>query len=51
MHGSGISKNDKSVYDIEIQGIKKQWNLVRREGSSENAINEIGCIHSIQGMT
>lgn len=45
-----ISKNDKSVYDIEIQGIKKQWNHCT-EGwvHSENAINEIGCIHSIQG--
>ena len=21
-----ISKNDKKVYDIEIQGVKKQWN-------------------------
>ena len=44
------SKNDKDVYDIEIQGIKKQWNHCT-EGwvHSENAINEVGCIHSTQG--
>lgn len=47
-----ISKNDKTVYDIEIQEIKKQWHHCT-EGwvHSENAINEVGCIHSIQGYT
>lgn len=45
-----ISKNDKTVYDIEIQGIKKQWNHCT-EGwvHSSEAINEVGCIHSTQG--
>ena len=45
-----ISKNDKTKYDIEIQGIKKQWNYVT-EGwvHSEGAIDQIGCIHSTQG--
>lgn len=44
------SKKDKSSYDIEIQGIKKQWNHCT-EGwvLSEGAIDEVGCIHSIQG--
>lgn len=44
------SKNDKTVYDIEIQGIKKQWNHCT-EGwvHSDGAINEVGCIHSTQG--
>ena len=44
------SKNDKSKYDIEIEGIKKRWNHCT-EGwvHSEEAINEVGCIHSIQG--
>lgn len=44
------SKKDKSKYDIDIDGIKKQWNHCT-EGwvHSENAINEIGCIHSTQG--
>ena len=45
-----VSKNDKSLYDIEIQEIKKQWNHCT-EGwvHSEEAIHEVGCIHSIQG--
>lgn len=44
------SKKDKSLYDIEIEGIKKQWNHCT-EGwvHSQNAINEVGCIHSTQG--
>lgn len=44
------SKKDKSVYDIEIEGIRKQWNHCT-EGwvHSEEAINEVGCIHSTQG--
>ena len=38
------------MYDIEIQGIKKQWNHCT-EGwvLSEGAIDEVGCIHSVQG--
>ena len=45
-----ISKKDKALYDIDIQGLKKQWNHCT-EGwvHSENAINEVGCIHSTQG--
>ena len=44
------SKNDKSAYDIEIQGVKKQWNHCT-EGwvHSKEAIDEVGCIHSTQG--
>ena len=50
MHGTGLVKKKKTVYDIEIQEIRKQWNH-STEGwvHSENAINEVGCIHSIQG--
>lgn len=45
-----VSKNDKSLYDIEIQGIRKQWNHCT-EGwvHSDQAIDEVGCIHSTQG--
>ena len=45
-----VSKNDKSRYDIEIQGIRKQWNHCT-EGwiHSDRAIYEVGCIHSTQG--
>ena len=45
-----VSKKNKDLYDIEIQGIKKQWNHCT-EGwvLSEEAIDEVGCIHSVQG--
>lgn len=45
-----ISKKDKTLKDIEIQGIKRMWNHCT-EGwvHTEQAIDEIGCIHSIQG--
>ena len=45
-----VSKNDKSAYDIEIQGVRKQWNHCT-EGwvHSKEAIEEVGCIHSTQG--
>lgn len=44
------SKKDKTKYDIEIEGVKKQWNHCT-EGwlHSEQAIDEVGCIHSTQG--
>ena len=45
------SKNNKTQYDIEIEGIKKQWNY-RLENwvLSEGAENQVGCIHTIQGF-
>lgn len=44
------SKCDKNLIDIEIDGVKKQWNSTLENWvHSENAINEIGCIHSSQG--
>lgn len=45
-----ISKEDKTQKDIEIQGIKRMWNH-KTEGwvHTEQAIDEVGCIHSIQG--
>lgn len=44
------SKKDKTKYDIEIEGVKKHWNHCT-EGwlHSEQAIDEVGCIHSTQG--
>lgn len=45
-----VSKKDKSTYDIEIQGIKKRWNHCTEDWvRSDEAINEVGCIHSVQG--
>lgn len=45
-----ISKNDRSKKDIEIQGVKRKWNHCT-EGwvHTGEAIDEVGCIHSIQG--
>ncbi len=45
-----ISKKDTSQFDIEIQGIRRKWNHCT-EGwvHTSEAIDEIGCIHSIQG--
>lgn len=44
------SKNDKTKKDIEIQGIERMWNHCT-EGwvHTPEAIDEVGCIHSIQG--
>lgn len=37
-------------YDIEINGFKGVWNSVAVDWvNSPNAINEVGCIHTIQG--
>lgn len=45
-----ISKKNREQRDIEIQGIKRMWNHCT-EGwvHTPEAINEVGCIHSIQG--
>lgn len=44
-----ISKNDKSLYDIVIEDFWLQWNSVSDDFiNSENAINEVGCIHTTQ---
>lgn len=45
-----ISKNDNSLKDIEIQDVKRMWNHCT-EGwvHTQEAIDEVGCIHSIQG--
>jgi len=44
------SKKDKSKYDILLDGVSKQWNY-ETEGwvHMEGAIDQVGCIHSIQG--
>ena len=44
------SKKDQTLKDIEIQGIQRKWNHCT-EGwvHTEQAVDEVGCIHSIQG--
>lgn len=44
------SKKDSSKHDIEIEEVKLNWNSVNQNWVySENAINEVGCIHTVQG--
>ncbi|MFH1193041.1 MAG: DNA/RNA helicase domain-containing protein [Candidatus Jorgensenbacteria bacterium] len=45
-----ISRNKPDVFDIEIEGTKLRWNSTTANWvNSENAINEVGCIHTVQG--
>jgi len=44
------SKKDANKHDIEIDNIKLKWNSVNHNWVySKNAINEVGCIHTVQG--
>lgn len=44
------SKEDKTAIDIEIEGLKFQWNQTDKDWiNSPNAFKEIGCIHTTQG--
>jgi DUF2075 family protein len=47
------SKNDPSQHDITIGDFKMRWNLAK-DGSlwivSEKSVNEVGCIHTCQGL-
>ncbi|MFP4111502.1 MAG: DNA/RNA helicase domain-containing protein [Candidatus Woesearchaeota archaeon] len=45
-----ISKKKKNEYDIEIENIKLQWNTSLIDWINKpESVNEIGCIHTIQG--
>lgn len=45
-----ISKKDKNLYDIEIEGTKLQWNNVHIDWiNSADPKVEVGCIHTTQG--
>lgn len=45
-----ISKNNPDKHDIEIDNVKLKWNSVNHNWVySPNAINEVGCIHTVQG--
>jgi uncharacterized protein len=45
-----LSKEDKAAIDIEIDGLKFQWNQTDKDWiNSPNAFKEIGCIHTTQG--
>lgn len=41
---------NENLYDISIEDLKLVWNTTDKDWvNSKNAINEIGCIHTIQG--
>ncbi|WP_169714753.1 DNA/RNA helicase domain-containing protein [Spirochaeta cellobiosiphila] len=45
-----ISKDDPNLYDIEIESTKLRWNATTEDWiNTPNSINEIGCIHTVQG--
>jgi DUF2075 family protein len=45
-----ISKHNKFAYDIEIDGAQFRWNSTNTDWiNSEHAIDEVGCIHTVQG--
>lgn len=50
------SKSNADLYDIEIDSFKRKWNLLKYpNGSSsswliQDSFDEIGCIHSSQGL-
>ena len=44
------SKNDKSLYDIELDGVRLKWNTTVVDWvNSPEAVREVGSIHTIQG--
>ncbi len=45
-----ISNKNKQAFDIKIDNIELKWNSVSIDWvNSENAVNEVGCIHTTQG--
>ncbi len=44
------SNKDPNVFDIEIDNVQLKWNGTSNDWiNSENAIDEVGCIHTTQG--
>ena len=45
-----VSRDNENTPDIVIGDIKLFWNSINKDWvNSKNAINEVGCIHTIQG--
>ncbi|MCR5214530.1 MAG: DUF2075 domain-containing protein [Eubacterium sp.] len=45
-----LSMNDKSRIDIVLDGFVAQWNKSKAFAVDPNSIDEVGCIHTSQGM-
>jgi len=45
-----VSRGNPNATDIDIDGLKLKWNNTTTNWvNSRNAINEVGCIHTVQG--
>lgn len=45
-----ISKDDPKLFDIQIGKVSLKWNRTMKDWvNSPNAVNEVGCIHTVQG--
>lgn len=45
-----VSKRKKGIFDIDLDGEKIQWNTQSVDWvNSKNSLNEMGCVHTIQG--
>jgi len=47
-----VSKNDRELFDIEFEeeNFKMKWNLSNEIYAITDSINEVGCIHTSQGL-
>lgn len=45
-----ISMNDKTQIDIVLDGFSAQWNKTKAFAVDPKSIDEVGCIHTSQGM-
>lgn len=44
------TKNDKTAYDIELDGLQLRWNGTQTDWiASANSLEEVGSIHTVQG--
>jgi len=44
------SKNDKTAYDIEVDGVQLRWNSTQTDWiASKGSLDEVGSIHTVQG--
>jgi DUF2075 family protein/DNA replication protein DnaC len=45
-----LSRTDKTAIDINIGDFHAQWNRTKTFATDIKAIDEVGCIHTVQGM-
>lgn len=45
-----LSMNDKKAIDIKLDGFEAQWNKSKSFAVDPKSIDEVGCIHTSQGM-